>query len=102
MRLPVLFFLTVLMPTVLCAEFVICETQGVQMEPVIGFDGVNHLVVWTDAAGAFTRLYGARVTQTGVVLDTGGVRLLSESDLQAHPALAFDGSNFLVTWQYGC
>ena len=97
-----LVFLIILIPGVLLAEFIVCDVQGVQLEPVIGFDGVNYMVVWNDAGGALSKLYGARVTQMGVVLDTGGVRLLNEFDLQAHPAMAFDGNNFLVAWQFGC
>jgi hypothetical protein len=91
-----------LLPVLLDAEFIICGTDGIQLEPAIGFDGVGYLVLWTDARTALTSLYGARVTQTGVVLDTVGVKVLSELNLQAHASLAFDGSNFLVAWQFGC
>ncbi len=91
-----------LLPVLLDAEFIVCGTEGIQLEPAIGFDGVHYLVLWTDTRSPLTTLYGARVTQTGVVLDTGGVEVLRELNLQAHPSLAFDGNNFLVAWQFGC
>jgi hypothetical protein len=102
MELRAFFFLVIFIPGVSFAAFIVCDESGIQLEPVIGFDGVNYLVVWNDGRGALSKLYGARVAQTGVVLDTGGVGLLNEFDLQAHPSIAFDGNNFLVAWQFGC
>jgi hypothetical protein len=102
MRSVVLLSLIVLIPGISLAGFAICDAPGVQMEPVIGFDGVNYLIVWDDGRGMYNQLYGARVTPSGVVLDTGGIRLLGESDLQQHPVIAFDGTHYLVAWQFGC
>lgn len=102
MRLSILLVFLIFLPIVAIGEFIICDVQGVQLEPALGFDGTDYLVVWNDGRGTLSTLYGARVTQAGVVVDTGGVRLLGEFDLQQHPAVDFDGTNYLVVWQFGC
>ena len=56
-------------------NFTIAEAPGRQLRPVVGWDGENFLVVWDDQRnqGAFfderTDIYGARVSETGTVLD---------------------------------
>lgn len=102
MRLSILLVFLIFLPTVAIGEFIICDMRNVQLEPAIGFDGTDYLVVWNDCRETLNTLYGTRVTHAGIVVDTGGVRLLSEFDLQQHPALDFDGTNYLVAWQFGC
>ncbi len=91
-----------LLPVCLSADFFICNETGYQFEPEIGFDGTNFFVVWNDARGEISSIYGARVTQSGAILDPGGFKLLNEDDLQSSPCVAFDDTNYFVTWQYGC
>jgi hypothetical protein len=76
-----------------------------QDRPNVAFDGSNYLVVWTDDRSkgrrdAFERpdVYGARVTEAGVVLDRAGIRISTARGYQGDPSVAFDGSNFLVVW----
>jgi len=76
-----------------------------QWEPAVAFDGANFLVVWTDAAN-IPVIMGARVRASdGAVLDTPAL-YISRADMgpyqlpQFTPAVAFDGTNYLVTW-YG-
>jgi hypothetical protein len=74
--------------------------QG-QLSPAVGFDGVNFLVVWEDfRSGGYSDIYGARVTPAGGVLDTEGFAISTTAYNQFDPALAHDGGNFLVVWQY--
>lgn len=66
-----------------------------QYQPAVAFDGTNYLVVWLDA-----HIWGARVTPTGVVLDTNQILIsTTPSTNYFQPlAVAFDGSNYLVVW----
>jgi hypothetical protein len=52
------------------------------------------LVVWADPD-----VWAARVDVNGNVLDTAGVLICNAPGSQAEPAVAFDGTNWLVTWQ---
>ena len=81
------------------AGIVISTAAYGQYEPVVAFDGTNSLVVWEDerTGGAYD-IYGARVTTAGVVLDPTGFAISTAAGVQWSPALAFDGTNFLVVW----
>jgi hypothetical protein len=69
--------------------------------PALSFGGENYLVVWEyNLPSTVTNdIWGARVTQSGVVLEPGGVSLISASDIQTMPSIAFDGTNYLIVWQ---
>ena len=77
----------------------VSTAESYQQSPDIAFDGAEFLVVWEDWRGPDIDIYGARVTPSGLVLDTAGVRISAEADDQSCPAIAFDGTRFLVVWQ---
>jgi len=88
------------------AEFLIdtnstlVPAPGFQNEPVIGFDGANFLVVWEDRRiGSSAGICAARVTPEGTVLDPSGFVVSQGAEDRTHPALGFDGQNFLVVWE---
>jgi len=91
---------------------VVLDTAGIAIStaeeqyegpPTLAFDGDNFLVAWTaadtDHVPINYGIYGARVTQAGVALDTARIAISTRTYYQEHPALAFDGENFLVVWQ---
>lgn len=68
--------------------------------PAVAFGAGSYFAVWEDTRpGAFTAIYGARVSPTGMVMDPSGVRV-SKGDMfvEQSPAVAFDGANFVVAW----
>lgn len=69
-----------------------------QQHPAVAFDGTNYLVVWDDFRAGASDIYGARVSRTGSVLDIGGRAISSGGGGKQYPAIAFDGSDYLVVW----
>lgn len=89
------------------AEGVVQDTSGIMLTavvneqwfPAVASDGSDFFVVWQDARGRGYDIYGARVTQAGIVLDPAGICVCGTASLQHDPALAFDGENYLVVWE---
>ncbi len=82
------------------AGLAICVADSNQVQPCVAFDGDNFLVIWEDSSESpFPHLRGSRVTPAGVVLDTEGIPVTGGGFGQDMPALAFDGTNYLVVWQ---
>ncbi len=80
----------------------ISTEENIQGDPVIAFDGTNYLIVWDDYRNYSTSLwdiYGARVSPSGTVLDTAGIAVSAVFEDQGCPAIAFDGTNYLVVWK---
>jgi len=66
------------------------------------FDGNNYLLVWTDLRNEYPYLgdiYAARINNNGELLDVGGIEVCRHERYQEEPAVAFDGTNFLVVWE---
>jgi hypothetical protein len=81
------------------AGIAICTAANDQFNPAIASDGANYLVVWEDyRGGSSTDIYGARVSAGGSVLDPAGIAISTASSYQYSPAVAFDGTNYLVVW----
>jgi len=82
------------------AGILICNAPGSQAEPAVAFDGTNWLVTWQDIrSAAYYDIYAARVTPDGTVLDPGGFLVSGAQYSQFNPAVAWDGTNFVVAWQ---
>ena len=66
--------------------------------------GTNYLVVAQDYRKATSSaynsdIYGARIDGKGVLLDPTGFAICTNSGSQFHPAVASDGTSYLVVWQ---
>jgi hypothetical protein len=81
-------------------EVAISTVQYVdERSPAVASNGTNYLVAWDDfRSGVTTRVYGTRVSNAGVVLDSGGFLLSSSTYDQSVPVVASNGTDFLVVW----
>jgi|GEM_PF-3033519 len=73
-----------------------------QRNPAVGFDGLNHLVVWEDERDSDNDLdlYGALIDTTGNMLNPPGVFAVSQAKYkQTKPVVDFVEPYYLVVWQ---
>jgi hypothetical protein len=70
-----------------------------QYSPAVAFDGTNYLVVWTDDRLWSQDIYGCRVSPTGALLDPSAILVATAAGWRQYPAVAFDGTNYLVVWE---
>jgi len=76
---------------------------AVQHAPHVAFGGGVYLAVWQEGwhgEGGRARIYAARVTPEGRVLDGRGIEVApAPTGVQENPRVAFAGGVFLVVWQ---
>ena len=78
--------------------FPISTTGASNFFPSAAFDGTNALVVWRQFDNTQQgEIVGARVTPGGSAL--GEFFVLAGAGDQIRPAVAFDGTNYLVAWE---
>lgn len=77
----------------------ISDATGDKWGQDVAFDGTNYLAVWVDYRNGGQDIYGARVSQGGVLLDPNGIALCTEPFDQEPPHIAFGNSDYLVVWE---
>ncbi len=84
-------------------EISICTETNYQQAPAVACGATLCLVVWMDTrSGATTDIYGAYVDSAGAVTPYGGFKVSSTGAASyGYPAVAFDGTDFLVVWANG-
>ncbi|MBK7862705.1 MAG: tandem-95 repeat protein [Archangiaceae bacterium] len=71
-----------------------------QLWVALGSDGSNVMSVWSDYRNAGTSdLYGTLINAAGAVQTPAGTRLSTAGNTELTPAVAFDGTNYLVVWE---
>jgi hypothetical protein len=82
------------------SAIVISIAPGFQQNPYVAFNGTDYLVVWQDSRADLNDddIYGARVTPSGEVLDTGGIAISIAAYDQEEPCVVFGGQYCLVVW----
>src|SRR5687768_218298 len=73
-----------------------------QHSAAIASDGESYFVVWEDhrRGGAWSDVYGSRVSAEGEVLDPLGIPIATTSGQESAPTVAWTGSNYLVVWHW--
>jgi hypothetical protein len=89
----------------------ISEAENQQLNPAIATNGSDFLIVWEDqrngiAYASDKDIYGARVTSTGIVLDTAGILIAdawsgSMPYIEYDPAVIYGAGQYLVVWNRG-
>jgi phosphoribosylformylglycinamidine (FGAM) synthase PurS component len=77
----------------------ISKTRSNKENLTVDFDGKSYLVAWEDNRAGDYDICGARVTSTGIVLDTSGIVVSAAAGDQQSPASGFGGANSLVVWE---
>ncbi|MEO0189775.1 MAG: hypothetical protein ABIL18_02215 [candidate division WOR-3 bacterium] len=90
---------------ILGANFVICNYTANQQAPCVIYGNNQFYVFWSDLRYYNSletyALYGARVTNSGSVLDPNG-KLLFNRQAAYPPKVAYDGINLLVALRDSC
>jgi hypothetical protein len=83
------------------ADFAATPAVNGEVSPAVAGDGTRFLVVWADNRNGSTNgldIYGARVDSDGALLDASAIPICLATNRQADPAVAFNGTNYLVVW----
>jgi hypothetical protein len=68
------------------------------VEVAVASDGAGFLVVWQREKDETGVIHGARVSETGALLDTPAINLAATGGDRKTPAVTFDGEHYLVVW----
>ncbi|MDC3955675.1 hypothetical protein [Polyangium jinanense] len=81
-------------------SFVLGGATNAQRAPAIAAANSRVLVVWEDFRnGTSNDIFGARLLSNGVLLDPLGLSIGAATNEQSRPAVAWDGTSFVVAWQ---
>lgn len=70
-----------------------------QVRPSVAFNGTDYLVVWEDCRASHReKIYGARVSPNGAVLDPEGIPIATDDGYHVRPAVGSGGDTCLVVW----
>jgi hypothetical protein len=79
--------------------FPISRSTGYTFAPAVAWGGTSFFVTWVD--GRLLQgpdVFGARVSSSGEVLDPEDIPIATLNRNETEPAVAFDGTYFLVVW----
>lgn len=88
--------------TLIQADFAICTYDESQYCPESIYANSQFYTFWNDRRFVTEYcLYGARISESGTVIDPDGKELF-RNQVDIDPAAAFDGTNFLVAFRDSC
>ena len=80
----------------------VAERNNSEIRPALAKGGVHDLLVWMDGRNPETGdfdIYGARLDSGGMSLDPDALPIGTGAGDQRDPAIASNGSNYLVVWE---
>lgn len=84
------------------SDFSICNVNNNQQWPSAIYQNNQYYVFWEDERSTPRySLYGARVSASGTVIDANG-KMFYQDSVYLRPAIAYDGTNFLVAFRNHC
>jgi hypothetical protein len=83
------------------AGIAVHQGTGAQTQPTVDFSGSTFIVAWRDERGASADLYAARVSPSGVAMDTTGIAVALGAGAQTAPTAARAGTNVVVAFRDG-
>jgi len=79
----------------------ISRSTNTQYGSSVAYDGSNYLVAWTDNRNQAEAIIAARVSPGGANLDPAGIPICTLGFHREYCSVAFDGTNYIVTWADG-
>ena len=80
------------------AGILVSPAANDQLTPALTWNGTDVLVVFDGFGSGSRDIYGARVSASGSVLDATGILISTAANTQLSPAVAWNGTDFLVVW----
>jgi hypothetical protein len=75
----------------------VSRSAAPQGSSAVAFDGQNFFVVWAEARNGTSEIFGGRLTRNGKRLDGAGIPIATGGEIA--PAVAWNGTEFLVVWE---
>ena len=90
-------------PFVRAGEFLIDSTlvyiPGSGTSPSVAFSGTTYIAVWTNnSTASYANITAARISQSGVLIDSAGILVSSIPAQQIDPSIAFGSTTYLIVW----
>ncbi len=83
--------------TLVDTNFPICIAENNQVDPEVCFGTGNYLVIWKANKEDTGKIYGQRVSPSGVLIDTAFT--INDWGYGTNPDIAFNDTNFMVIWR---
>ena len=82
--------------------FTVSKAYNNQLYGDVAFDGTNYMAVWCDSRNHINmNLFAARFNDQGVLLDQQAIAITTGETDCLDPAIAFNGTYYLVVWEKG-
>jgi hypothetical protein len=79
---------------------VVGPTGADQQHVAIAYGAGEYLAVWDDCRDSSNAdIWATRLASDGTILDPVGILIASDPGIQQKPAVAYDGSGFVVAWE---
>src|SRR5262249_14433883 len=85
--------------TVVEATPLVLRSGPVMSMSTVPLAGENCLIVWRDQTGAQEDIHGARSRTSDGMMVGSPVTIAAQPTAERVPAVAYDGTNFLVVWE---